>query len=128
MKAKDILYDIMCAFCLDTQNTNAVIKLAGIKANIFNGKRDWWKIRKLLIRAIPEEKAKEIINAMPFPFVERYYPKEAEAQKHYSPMVINYPFERDSVFFMREVLAPIKVGEIKSVITGYGFHVRKRRG
>lgn len=78
------------------------------------------------MRAISEEKAKEIINAMPFPFVERYYPQEAEAQKRFSPMVINY-FERDSVFFMKEVLAPIKAGEIKSAITGYGLHVRKRR-
>lgn len=128
MKAKDILYDIMCAFCMDTENTDKVIKLAGIKARVFNGKRDWWTIRKLLMRAISEEKTKEIINAMPFPFVERYYPQEAEAQKHYSPMVINYPFERDSVFFMEEVLAPIKAGEIKSAITGYGLHVRKRRG
>lgn len=126
MKVKDILYDIMCAFCRDTENTDKVIKLAGIKARVFNGKRDWWTIRKLLMRAISEEKAKEIINAMPFPFVERYYRQEAEAQKRFSPMVINY-FERDSVFFMKEVLAPIKAGEIKSTITGYGLHVRKRR-
>lgn len=125
-KAKDILYDIMCAFCLDSQNTQKVIKLAGIKAQVYNGKRDWWKIRKLLQRAIPEDRARAIINQMPFPFIENYSPKEEEAQKRFGSIVINFPFERDSVYFMDEVLAPIQVGEMKSAITGYGVHIRKR--
>lgn len=68
-QAKEILKDILDAFCLSTQNTNKVYKLSGIKSPLFNGKRNYDQIRALLLRAISEDKAKEIINQMPFPFI-----------------------------------------------------------
>lgn len=70
MNAKNILEDVMKAFCLSTQNLDKVYKLSGIKAQLYNGKRNYYQLRKLILRAITDDKAKEIINNMPFPYIE----------------------------------------------------------
>jgi len=70
MKAKIILSDIVNAFCLSSQNLDRAYRLSGIKASFYNGKRSNEQLRKLLLRAITEDKAKEIINKMPFPYIE----------------------------------------------------------
>ena len=67
---KQILDDILNAFCLSSVNLDKVYKLSGINAKLYNGKRSNDQLRKLLLRAITNEKAKEIINQMPFPFIE----------------------------------------------------------
>lgn len=72
-QTKLILKDIMNAFCLSTQNLRRVHDLSGIGGNLYNGKRTNDKLRDILLRVIPEEKAKEIINKMGFPFIEEYY-------------------------------------------------------
>jgi hypothetical protein len=67
---KEVLNDIMNAFCLSSQNLDKVYKLSGIKAEFYNGKRTNEQLRRLLLRAINNDKAKEIINKMPFPYIE----------------------------------------------------------
>jgi hypothetical protein len=67
---KKVLLDIMNAFCLSSVNLDKVYKLSGIKARLYNGKRSNEQLRKVLLRAISNEKAKEIINQMPFPYIE----------------------------------------------------------
>jgi hypothetical protein len=67
---KEVLNDIMNAFCLSSVNLDKVYKLSGINARLYNGKRTNEQLRKLLLRAISNDKAKEIINQMPFPFIE----------------------------------------------------------
>jgi hypothetical protein len=69
-QVKEILKDILEAFCLSSQNMNKVYKLSGIKGQLYNGKRNNYQLRDLLLRAINEDKAKEIINQMPFPYIE----------------------------------------------------------
>lgn len=76
---KQILEDIINAFCLSTQNLRTAHELSGIKGQFFNGKRSNTQLRNLLLRAISNDKAKEIINQMPFPYIEiadRHYIKE----------------------------------------------------
>ncbi len=72
-KEKEILLDILNAFCLSTVNIEKVYKLSGIKGRLYNGKRSNDQLRRILIRAISNEKAKEIINKMPFPYIEKFY-------------------------------------------------------
>ncbi len=67
---KEVLKDILNAFCLQSQNIDKVYKLSGIKAPIYNGKRSSDKCKAILLRAISNNKAKEIINQMPFPYIE----------------------------------------------------------
>ena len=71
-QTKIILDDILNSFCLSSQNLNRVYKLSGIKAQLYNGKRSNDKLRAILLRAISEDKAQEIVNKMPFPFIEEY--------------------------------------------------------
>ena len=68
--AKNVLSEILDAFCLSTQNLDRAYRLSGIKCQLYNGKRSNAQLRKLLLRAISEDKAKEIINKMPFPYIE----------------------------------------------------------
>ena len=67
---KEVLNDIMNAFCLSSQNLDKAYRLSGIKAEFYNGKRTNEQLRRLLLRAINDDKAKEIINNIPFPYIE----------------------------------------------------------
>jgi hypothetical protein len=67
---KEVLNDIMNAFCLSSQNLDKVYGLSGIKAEFYNGKRTNEQLRRILLRAINDEKAKEIINKIPFAYIE----------------------------------------------------------
>ena len=97
---KEILSDILNAHCLSTENTRKVYELSGIKAQLFNGKRNYYQIRNLLLRAISDEKAKEIINKMPFPFIGQYYGTE-----HLKDFVNNSLIKsRDYMFWIDNVL------------------------
>lgn len=68
--AKAVLCDVLHAHCLYSQNIDEVIRLAGVSESIYNGKRNYSQIRELILRAMSEEKAREILNQMPFPFIE----------------------------------------------------------
>ena len=121
------LHDILHSFCLSTQRTNDVIRLAGVKAKVFNGKRDYWKVRQILLRAISEQKAQEIINQMAFPFVRNYYRGEDDAQVFFSQSIGQI---RTSWFWVDNVLAPLTTktgtGRIESAITGCGSTYKMR--
>jgi hypothetical protein len=121
------LYDILHSFCLASERTNDVIRLAGVKAKVFNGKRDYWKVRNILLRAISEQKAQEIINQIPFPFIQKYYPGEDDAQVFFSQSIQE---NRVSWFWMDDVLAPLTTpkgtGRIESAITGCGTTYKMR--
>jgi hypothetical protein len=119
---KEILKSILNAFCLQSENIKKVCNLAGINS-IWNGKRTTNQAVNILIRAISNEKARYIINSMPFPFIEEYSPIEQVTQdtlKH-----IHKP-TRDSFFWIDSVVSPItKKGErIESVITGNATFLR----
>lgn len=119
--AKAVLYDIIHAHCLTSQNTDRVIKFLGIK-NIFNGKRDFWHLRKLLLRVTSEQKARDIVNLMPFPFIEGYHKNERAAQIFFSAPIQQ---TRDSDYWVDNVLVPIsKKGQRIESITGYGIFLR----
>jgi len=114
--AKAVLYDIIHADCLTTQNTNRVIAILGIK-NLLYGKRDYWHLRKLLLRVTSEQKAREIVNLMPFPFIEEYRKNERAAQIFFSAPIQQ---TRDFRYWVDNVLAPIsKKGQRIESRTGY---------
>jgi hypothetical protein len=121
------LYDILHAHCLSTQRTDEVFRLSGIKGNLYNGKRDYWQLRNILLRAISEQKARDIINQIPFPFIQKYYPGEDDAQVFFSRSIQT---NRISWFWMDDVLAPLTTpkgtGRIESVVTGCGSTYKMR--
>jgi hypothetical protein len=67
---KEVLSDILNAFCFESERIQQVYNLSGIKAQLYNGKRSNDRCKKLLLRAISKDKAKEIINNIPFPYIE----------------------------------------------------------
>lgn len=121
------LYDILHAHCLSTQRTDEVFMLSGIKGSLYNGKRDYCKLRSILLRAISEQKAKEIINQIPFPFIQEYYPGEDDAQVLFSQSIQQI---RTSWFWIDDVLAPLTTpkgtGRIESAATGCGSTYKMR--
>lgn len=128
MTAKQILYDILHAFCMDTQNTNKVIKLTGIKGRIYNGKRDYWAIRKLIIRAITEQKAQEIINNMPFPFIEHWTPTEDKHKAWMDELFPSLDEHETFEFYSKNVLCPIPMiaGQRMENTRGYSITIIKQ--
>ncbi|MCA6368267.1 MAG: hypothetical protein IM631_12180 [Cytophagales bacterium] len=122
------LYDILHAHCLSSQCTDEVFRLSGIKGRLYNGKRDYWQLRNILLRAISEQKAREIINQIPFPFIQNYYPGEDDAQVFFSQSIQE---NRVSWFWMDDVLAPLTTpkgtGRIESAITGCGTTYKTRK-
>jgi len=130
MKAKEILYDILHAHCLTTQNTDKVIKLAGIPTSIYNGKRDYWMIRKMILRIVSEERARQIINAMPYSFIENWSRKE---DKHKAWIRAMFPemfriTNLDTFTFYRDNVLqplPLKAGYRMENIEGYAEFVAK---
>jgi hypothetical protein len=121
------LYDILHSYCLASERTNDVIRLAGVKATVFNGKRDYWKARNILLRAISEQKAQEIINQMPFPFIQKYHSGEDNAQEFFSRSIQQI---RSSWFWRDNVLSPLTTkngtGRIVSAVTGCGSTYKMR--
>ena len=69
-QAKQILSDILNAFCLSSENLKLVFELSGIKGQLYNVTRSNEQLRKILLRAISDDKAKEIINKIPFPYIQ----------------------------------------------------------
>ena len=123
-QVKDILLDILNAHCMTTENLNKAYKLSGIKANLYNGKRDYYKLRRLFIRAISNDTAKYIINNMPFPYIENYngteYLREFIESK-YPPIEQIGRID----YWIDEVLIPItkKAGQyIECVTANYSIH------
>lgn len=91
---KEILLDIMNAFCLSTQNLDKVYKLSGIKGRLYNGKRSNEQHRKIILRAITDDKAREIINQMPFPYIETaygHYERERERLDYWEDILVPLP-------------------------------------
>lgn len=111
---KQILEEILNSFCLSSENLKKVYKLSGIKAQLYNGKRSNEQLKKLLLRAISEEKAKLIINEMPHPFIETYHGKEY--LKEFIDGMIKKPKRWEE-----EVLSPIKLGRIENITKGYSI-------
>lgn len=107
IEVKTTLRSILTAFCLSSQNIKKVQKLTGI-TNLWNGKRTTDQAVNILVRAIPDHKAKEIINAMPFPFIENYHEGESYAQSFFSAAII----QRRTIFWINEVLSEFKHIEI----------------
>jgi hypothetical protein len=105
MKAKDTLEEIMNAFCMCSENIQKVYNLSGIKAQLYNGKRTREQLIKLLLRAINEEKAKEIVNKIPFPFIAEYH--GTEYMKEFIDNTIIT--KRECGFWETNVLAPLKI-------------------
>jgi hypothetical protein len=123
-QVKDVLLDILNAHCMTTENLNKAYKLSGIKASLYNGKRDYYKVRRLFIRAISNNTAKYIINNMPFPFIEDYngteYLREfIESKQHPRSRIGRIDY------WINEVLIPIpkKAGQcIECVTEKYSIH------
>lgn len=118
---KIILADILEAFCLKSENIKKVCELTGVKS-IWNGKRTQAQATKLLVRALSEEQAKDVINKMPFPFIGIYDPLERPTQGMFKQM---FPPNRDSYYWIEDVLAPInKRGRILSSVTHCGIVIK----
>lgn len=119
--AKQTLKDIMTAFCFHFQNTQKVIKMAKIE-NPYNGQKGHDEIVEFVLNQINEESAKEIVNKIPFPFVENYHPEERPTQEFFK----NYAENRDSFYWTEQVLfTDYKKGvSIISKITGCGIHLK----
>jgi len=124
MTAKEIIKDIIEAHCLYSQNQKKVMMLADINsAEIYNGGNDYYQIIDKILNKVSEEKAKEIVNQMPFPFMQHYYPTEEPTQNILNKIanLIDYN-KRDSFWWIENVLSPLrKKGEIKSKITHCGI-------
>jgi hypothetical protein len=74
--AKLILKDILTTNIFRNLNIDKVYRLSGIKGKLYNGKRSNDKQSNILLRAINEQKAKEIVNQMPFPYIQCYKGRE----------------------------------------------------
>ena len=120
MKAKQILSEILDAHCLYSENRRKVIKLANLNSqDIFNGQNDYYQVRNTILNNLNDDKAAEIVNAIPFPFIEEYSPIEDKTQKSLNNLtgLIDY-YKRDSFFWIENVLLDIPVNaRIQSTIT-----------
>ena len=69
---KEILHEILNAFCLVSQNTNKVRKLTGIEIEIPREGMYITEMHKIILSKITDEQAKDVINKMPFCYIENY--------------------------------------------------------
>ena len=106
MTPKEILFSIMNAHCKN-HNFDIAIKILGIPMGKFVN-NTMTKCKEMLLDAITEDQAKEVINQMPFPYIETaigYY------GNHYSGI--------NSIYWINDVLVQRK--KVQSVFTGYGL-------
>ncbi len=103
---KDWLKQILHAHCLTHTNYKRVLKHVGIAESVFCG-LGYDAVADKILSLTNEDRARDIVNAMPFPFIETAVPV--------------YTQERDSWYWIENVLADLKdYGEIMS-ITGNGI-------